>query len=168
MSVVAEKTMLTPEELLRMPERKRFELVDGELVERKMSVLSGWVGGRVARIIGDYVEVDQLGWVFPADTGVQCFPDRPKSVRFPDVCFVKTGRMGWEEIAEGWLQIVPDLVVEIISPNDLAYEIDEKVVLFLKVRTSLIWVVNPVVRTVYIFSGGRFVGFPPRTGCALG
>ncbi len=44
MSTVLEKTY-TPEDLLAMPDRKSYELVDGHLVERNVSVLSSWVGG---------------------------------------------------------------------------------------------------------------------------
>ena len=42
MSTVLEKTY-TPEDLLAMPDRKSYELVDGHLVERNVSVLSSWV-----------------------------------------------------------------------------------------------------------------------------
>ena len=46
MSTVSEQTY-TPEDLLAMPDRKKYELVDGHLVERHMSVLSNWVGGQL-------------------------------------------------------------------------------------------------------------------------
>ncbi len=49
MSTVAEKTY-TPEDLLAMPDRKKYELVDGHLVERHMSRLSSWVAGRLYRV----------------------------------------------------------------------------------------------------------------------
>ena len=55
MSTVAEQTY-TPEDLLAMPDRKNYELVDGHLVERHMSVLSSWVGGRLCRFIDVFVD----------------------------------------------------------------------------------------------------------------
>ena len=51
MSVVADKTY-TPEDLLAMPDRRNYELVDGQLVERNVSVLSRWVGGRLDQASG--------------------------------------------------------------------------------------------------------------------
>jgi Uma2 family endonuclease len=150
MSAVAEKTEISPEELLRMPDRKNFELVDGELLEQKVSILSSWIGGELFGLIRDFCGSRQMGWVFPPDSGFQCFPDRPKTVRKPDVSFVKTGRMTWDQLTDGWLRIVPDLIVEVISPNDLAYEVDEKIEMFLKVGVPLIWIVNPDVRTIRI------------------
>ena len=47
--------------------------------------------------------------------------------------------------------IPPDLVVEVVSPNDLAYEIDEKVQEYLDAGVQLVWVVNPALRTVRIY-----------------
>jgi Uma2 family endonuclease len=143
MSAVAEKTQVTPEELLRLPKEKDFELVDGELVERKVSSLSSWVGTTIARLIGNHVETEQLGWVFGADSGCQCFSDLPNTVRKPDVTFVKAARLGEDQIGDGWLRLVPDLIVEVISPNDLAEEVEEKVEMFHRAGVPLVWVVSP-------------------------
>jgi Uma2 family endonuclease len=160
MSAVAEKTLITPEEFLRMPDRKEYELIDGELVPRygdpresRVSALSSWVGANLVRRLGVHVEENQLGWVFGPDKGLQCFSDRPGLVRFPDVSLVRSGRMGRDQLDDGWLRIVPDLVVEVISPNDKASELDEKVELFLKAGVPLIWIVSPKVRTVRIIRG---------------
>ena len=88
MSTVAEQTY-TPEDLLAMPDRKDYELVDGHLVERHMSQLSSWVAGRLFRLIDIFVDEHQLGWAWPADQGYVCFPDSPGKVRIPDVSFVR-------------------------------------------------------------------------------
>ena len=160
MSTVAEKTLVSPEDLLRMPDRKDFELIDGVLVRRhgegsegSVSILSSWVGGKIVGRIDAFCEGKGIGWVFPADGGFQCFPDRPKTVRMPDVSFVKSGRMTWDQLTDGWLRIIPDLVVEVISPSDKAYELDQKIEMFLKVGVPLIWVVNPNVRNVRVIRG---------------
>ncbi len=153
MCAVAEKTLLTPDVLLSLPEQKGYELVDGEIVERKVSVLSSWVGGEIFGRIRDFCSGRDLGWAFPADNGFQCFPNRPRTVRRPDVSFVKAGRITWDDVNHGWLGIVPDLVVEVLSPNDLAYEVDEKIEMFRKAGVPLIWIVNPVVRTVRLIRG---------------
>lgn len=149
-NAVAEKTLLTAEDLLALPNMKGFELIDGELVERNASVLSSWIGLKIARFIGDHVGDGQLGWAFGSDNGFQCFPDRPMTVRRPDVSFVRAGRLSWDQIGDGWLRVVPDLVVEVISPNDLAEEVEEKVEMFHKVGVPLIWVVSPTARTVRV------------------
>jgi Uma2 family endonuclease len=153
MSVVAATSQVTPEELLGLPDQKAFELIDGELVERPVSVLSSWVGLNLACLIRNHVEFHQLGWVFGSNNGFQCFPDRPRTVRRPDVSFLKAGRMSWDEVSDGWLHVVPDLIVEVISPNDKAYEVEVKVEFFLNAGVPLVWVVNPKTRTVRVIRG---------------
>ena len=74
MSTVVEKTY-TPEDLLAMPDGKSYELVDGRLVERNMSALSSWVGGKTYRAVDDFVSEHQLGWAWPASLS-KLFPEK--------------------------------------------------------------------------------------------
>jgi len=53
-------------------------------------------------------------------------------------------------MSEGHVRLAPDLVVEVISPNDLAYEIDEKVDEYETAGVKLIWVVNPETKAVRV------------------
>lgn len=127
-----------------------FELIDGVLVENSMSVESSWIGGQIFRRIDNHSQAENLGWTFPPETGCQCFEESPTTVRKPDVLFVKSGRMGWDQVGDGWLRIVPDLVVEVISPNDLADDVEIKVERFHKAGVPLIWIVSPSARTVRV------------------
>ena len=136
MSTVVEKAY-TPADLLAMPDGKSYELVDGHLVERNMSALSSWVGGKTYRAVDDFVSAHQLGWAFPADLGYVCFPSAPGKVRRPDVSFIRKERLPEGPTSEGYLYIPPDLAVEVISPNDLAYEVDHKVVEYLDAGVPL-------------------------------
>jgi Uma2 family endonuclease len=149
MSTVDEKTY-TPEELLTMPDRKNYELVDGHLAERNMSVLSSWVGGRLHRFLDDHVEDHTLGWTWPADQGYECFPDAPGKVRKPDVSFIRRERLPEGPTSEGYIYIPPDLAVEVVSPNDSAYEVERKVVEYLDAGVPLVWVIDPEARTLRV------------------
>jgi Uma2 family endonuclease len=140
----------TPEDLLTMPDGNRFELVNGHLVERNMGSESSWVGGRIFRLVTNFNEDQSLGWVWPADNGYQCFPLFPNLVRRPDVSFIRFGRLPGERPAQGHERIAPDLAVEVISPNDLAHEIDQKIEEYLQAGVKRIWVVYPETRTVHI------------------
>ncbi|MFQ5734781.1 MAG: Uma2 family endonuclease [Planctomycetaceae bacterium] len=142
---------VTPEQLERMPDGKRFELVDGQLVERQMGSESSWVAGEIQRLIANFVEGQKSGWVWPADAGYRCFSDDPNRVRRPDVSFVRRGRLPGERPSTGYETIAPDLVVEVISPNDQAADLDRKIDEYLKAGVALIWVVNPQTRTVTVY-----------------
>ena len=47
--------------------------------------------------------------------------------------------------------IPPDLAVEVVSPNDLAYDVESKVVEYLDASVALVWVIDPEARTVRIY-----------------
>ena len=137
------KPQFTPEDLLAMPDGDRYELVDGQLVERTMGALSTYIAGELFLLLGAFCKGHCLGWVFPGECSYQCFPDAPKKVRKPDVSFIRRGRLPGERIPEGHVPIPPDLAAEVISPNDLAYETDKKVEEYLGAGVRLVWVVNP-------------------------
>jgi Uma2 family endonuclease len=61
--------------------------------------------------------------------------------------------MTWEHVGDGWLRMAPDLVVEVVSPNEKARDVESKIEMSLKAGVPLIWVVYPEVRTVRILRG---------------
>jgi Uma2 family endonuclease len=144
---------VTPELLLAMPDGKRFELVDGDLVETHVSTLSSWVGGKTFRTLADFAEDRGLGTAWPADCGLQCFPDDPKRVRKPDVMYIGRERYPIGRLSEGFLREVPDLVVEVISANDLAADVERKIGEYLSAGVGLIWIIDPETRIVRIQRG---------------
>src|SRR5439155_1094898 len=75
------------------PDAVSYELVDGQLVERNVSTLSALVEGLVYVKIQPHAAANKLGLAWPGTLGFQCFPNRPKKVRKPDVSFVKAERL---------------------------------------------------------------------------
>lgn len=59
---------------------------------------------------------------------------------------------------EGFVPFAPDLAVEIVSPNDRAYEIYDKVRQYLEGGTRLVWVVWPRHRSLTVFTSDGTVG----------
>lgn len=141
----------TAEDLLTMPDGDLYELIDGQLVERDMGTVSSWIACQIIGAFVAYLKQNPLGWVFSADASYQCFPHRPNKVRKPDVSFVRRGRLPNEELPRGHFRITPDLVVEVISPNDLYTDVLRKVLEFLGVGVPLIWVIDPDARTVTVY-----------------
>jgi Uma2 family endonuclease len=152
-TAVATKTEYTPEDLLAMPDGKSYELVDGQLVGRKMGAESSWVGGELYARLRQHGQEHQLGWVLPADNGYQCFPHAPGLVRKPDVSFVRYGRLPGGVLPKGWITIRPDLAVEVVSPNDTVEQLNEKLEDYEIAGIPLVWVIDPGSRSVMIYRG---------------
>ena len=163
MSTVAQQTY-TPDDLLAMPDRKKYELVDGQLVERHMSQLSNWVAGRLHRFVDIFVDEHRLGWTWASAQGYVCFPDSPRKLRFPDVSYVSKKRLPEGPTSEGYIDIAPDLAVEVVSPNDLSYEVERKVVEYLDAGVTLVWVIDPEARTVRIHRRDGSIGWLREDG----
>ncbi len=141
----------TPEDLLRLRDGDRYELVNGRLVEHIMSTWASYVAGEVHARLRDFCRANQLAWVLPEGASYQCFPDAPGKVRKADVSVLRLTRLSVEQAtAGGHLRIAPDLAVEVVSPNDLVYEVDAKVQDYLKAGTRRVWVIHPEGRTIEV------------------
>jgi Uma2 family endonuclease len=131
-----------------------YELVDGHLVEMPMGAESAFVGGELHRRLANHCVSNRLGWVLPSDTGYRCFPHRPRLLRKPDVSFVSEGRFSGNRPPRGDIRIAPDLAVEVISPNELAESIIEKVGDYLTAGVRLVWVVYPTAQVAVVYRKG--------------
>ncbi|MBL8796210.1 MAG: Uma2 family endonuclease [Planctomycetia bacterium] len=144
----------TPEDLLTMPDGFRFELIEGKLVERNMGAVASQVAMKLMTRVGTYVEAQKLGRTFGSDCGYQCFPNQPKQVRFADGSFVAKGRLPEERVPDGHMRIAPDLAVEVISPNDIADEVEAKREEWLEAGVKLLWLIYPPIRSVRVYHVG--------------
>ena len=143
--------LMTADELLRLPgDGRRHELVRGEL--RTMPP-AGFEHGDLSTEFGaplrDHVMNHDLGRVVIGDVGFRLAAD-PDTVRAPDVAFVRRERLLEAGRVPGYWPGAPDLVVEVVSPNDLYTEVDEKVAEWLEHGTRLVFVVNPRRRAVAV------------------
>ena len=143
---------LTAEDLFRMPDDGyRYELVRGDL--KKMAPAShqhGRIAMNIASPLDQHVRANNLGTVYAAETGFK-ISSNPDTVRAPDVAFVSRQRVQQAGDAEGYWPGAPDLVVEVISPNDIYTEVEEKVVDWLEAGVKMVIVVNPRKRLVTVY-----------------
>jgi Uma2 family endonuclease len=146
----------TPEELLEISDRPMPELIEGQLVEREpMGQKADAVAANVLFAVYCLVKPQQLGVVNGAQGSFQIFPDDPEKVRIPDVSFTRRERLPEGQVAEGHARIAPDLVVELVSPNDLAVDLMAKIRDYLNAGVPLIWVANPETRDIFVFRSDR-------------
>jgi Uma2 family endonuclease len=98
------------------------------------------------------VDAQALGVVFTSDASFQCFPEEPDRVRRPDVSFIHRMRMQ-SDYLRGHIPVPPDLAVEVVSPNDLFFDVRRKAGEYVRAGVRLVWVVNPEEREVQVFRG---------------
>lgn len=140
---------VTADELLSMPDDgSRYELLAGEL--RKMSppgFQHGVVVQDLAWRLSEYVTRNELGLITAAETGF-LIARNPDTVRAPDIGFVTNAQLERCGLPESYFPEAPALVVEVVSPDDTAEEVDAKIRCWLGAGTRTAWVVYPRGRTL--------------------
>ena len=135
--------IMTAEQLerLHLP-NKSTELVRGRLVVREPpGTHHGKIAGRLITRVGGFVDEHRLGEVFGQDTGFK-IASNPDTVRAPDLAFIARDRLS-QLTPRGYASIAPDLVAEILSPDDRPREVIAKVGEWLTAQVRLVWVIDP-------------------------
>lgn len=149
----------TADDLLALPMGmgKRYELVLGEL--RVMSP-GGWRHGNVISnlhgLLESFVRQHDLGMMFGAETGFR-LTRNPDTVRAPDIAFVAKSRIPDVMPQEAFWPGAPNLVVEVLSPDDRAGEVDEKIEAWLTAGCDAVWIVDPKLRSVTVYQSDNQV-----------
>jgi Uma2 family endonuclease len=151
---MATARVISDEELLRLPkDGNKYEVIDGELCVSP----AGWAHERVtANLIAQmsaHTKAHRLGDVLGSNA-LYVLPNGNK--RAPDVSFVAAGRL--ESSAGGpWLSLVPDLAVEVRSPNDSTRQILDTVGEYLAAGVRLVWVVDSERRSAAAYRSATHV-----------
>jgi Uma2 family endonuclease len=143
---------VTAEQLQELPaaDGTRYELVNGELHTMTPSgYRHGRVSGEVYYHLSRFVRDEHLGEVLAAETGF-LLRRGPDTVRAPDVAFVSSERVPDDADEVGYVELAPDLVVEVVSPSDRAGAVAAKALAWLDAGVRTVWVVDPETALVAV------------------
>ena len=152
MTIIREKTkLLTADDLLRLySEGARGELIRGVFCE---TMSAGEEHGEIALnlgiILGGFVKPRRLGRLVGSDTGV-LLEHNPDTVREPDIAFISALKRPLGTRNTGYVEVIPDLVAEVVSPNDRLIEVNDKALMWLSYGVPLVWVVYPDTSAVEV------------------
>ncbi len=145
--------LVTAEEFAAYPEPldgSKQELLRGEVIT--MPPPQGLHGGTqalIAHLLLSVVRPRKLGWV-RTESGMRMERD-PDSVFGPDIAFLSISR--FPTPPEGYIEIPPDLVIEVLSPEDRRKHVREKLKNYVKNGVKVVWLVDPEMRTVTVYAG---------------
>jgi Uma2 family endonuclease len=126
----------------------RYDLIEGELY--RMSPASpkhGAVVQRFSTSLGIYLRANPIGEAYGAESGFRLARD-PDTVLAPDAAFVRTEKIPPDDQQDGFWDVVPDLVVEVISPSDTVRYLVDKVAAYLEAGVSVVLTIDPKRFTV--------------------
>jgi Uma2 family endonuclease len=125
------------------------ELIDGVVVEKAVGFSEGVLAAELAAFLHTFVRPRKLGVVGGADTMMRL---RIGLVRYPDVCFVSWATLGGRMPKVAIPNVAPDLAVEVLSASNTLEEMKRKRHHFFTAGTRLMWIVDPVKRTVTVYT----------------
>lgn len=145
--------LMTAEEHLRDHGDGRTELVRGRLEERSVpGVMHGETASRINRRLGDWA--DEAGLTTLVEAG-QIVERGPDTVRLPDVSVVDKSLFPGGASPRGYSEVPFVLAVEVLSPDKSRGSLLPKVAEYAAAGTTLVWIVDPVKKTVEVFEDGR-------------
>jgi Uma2 family endonuclease len=146
MSLMKLKGTATIDDLLRTPKDGRiYELVDGEIIVSPAGMRHGEVVTKISLAIATYLDKNSIGKAYSPDTGI-ALPDG--NIRCPDVTVVLNEKLPGGESPDTFGELVPDFVVEVLSPGDSMKEVGRKIGEFLECGVPLVWLADPKHKTV--------------------
>ncbi len=156
--MVVEKKLVSVQEFeafTALPENRdrHFELIHGEIVEKMPTEQHGMIALKIGSRILSYVEQNQRGRV--AVEVRHQMPGDPHNARMPDISYVADAAR--PVVERGAVPQMPDLAVEIKSPDDTYREMREKADYYLANGARMVWLIYPEKRLVEVHTTADFL-----------
>lgn len=152
---------MSVEAFLELPEEKPYrELWDGEVVEKAMPTdFHGALVLEFGTRLKAYLSANPIAWV---STEVRHHERETGWVFLPDLYVTLRSRRpeGPREVPDP-VTVMPDLVIEILSPADRPGRVTEKVARYQQAGVTVVWLVEPEDRSITVIERGAL---PHRLG----
>lgn len=147
---LVEEKLITGEELFAMSNVERCELVEGKIVPMSPT---GELHGNTELTIGAevraFVRKHGLGRVSSGEVGIY-IRRNPDTIRAADVLFISNERYAQKK-SQSYLDVAPELVVEVLSPADSLSEVMQKLREYFSIGVRLVWIADPQAKIVYAY-----------------
>ncbi len=158
---VTQKKEWTADEFFHSPLSQNHELIAGELVEvMSAGFIHGIITQRIGRFIGNFADENNLGEVTAAKTG---FILGENTFRGADSAFISNENLKKYGYPQGFFPIAPDIAIEVVSPSNTSEEMMEKVSLYLRNGSRLVWIIYPKNRVVAVYRQNNLVSILRET-----
>jgi Uma2 family endonuclease len=138
------------ERFLAQPENadKLFELIDGEIIEKVPTEEHGVINVSLSTEIKLYAR--QHGGRVAAEAR-HGMPNDPYNDRIPDIAYTSPER-AQALVKQGTVPQMPDLAVEVKSPDDSYAKMRRKAAYYLENGSRMVWLVFPEKRQIEVYS----------------
>jgi Uma2 family endonuclease len=145
-----EEKLLTGEELAQMPDADLTELIDGRIVDMSPTGNEhGAVEINFGTALKNYITTTRRGKVRVGEVGIY-IRRNPDTVRAADALYISNERYTQKQ-SRSYLDVPPELVVEVLSPDDAWTEVMDKLADYFEAGVVVVWVANPKTKSVFAY-----------------
>jgi Uma2 family endonuclease len=142
--------LVTGDQLAQLGNIGRTELVKGVIIHMSPTgYLHGRIEGNLGAILRAFVSQHKLGEVLVGEVGIYTARG-PDTVRGADVAYISNERLARVQ-SSSYLDVAPELVVEVLSPDDRWGDLVDKLSEYLAVGVQVVWVADPKTQSVYVY-----------------
>jgi Uma2 family endonuclease len=143
--------LLTAEQFAALPACDRSqELIAGQVVTMPSPLTPhGQVIFNIAFLLKGYLKRHDIGRAWGAESGLVTARG-PDSVRGMDAAFCSYARWPKGESQKGYAQIAPELVIEVLSPDDRWPGVLKKITEYFDAGVLVVCTVDPELQTVQV------------------
>jgi Uma2 family endonuclease len=125
-----------------------FELINGEIIEKMPTLLHGFIIAFLTTALMNYLRANPIGRAIVE--GRYALPDDKLNDRIPDLSFITNTKGAL--VRKGAAQYMPDLAVEVQSPDQSDKLMTDKAAYYLAHGTRMVWLVYPEKRIVEVLT----------------
>ena len=103
----------------------------------------------LAGFFGEFIHQHQLGYVLSGEVGIYTKRD-PDTVRGADVVYISKERLTQAQ-SQGYLDVAPELIVEVLSPNDRWSGVIEKLEEYFAIDVETVWIADPERQEIFVY-----------------
>lgn len=149
-ATVLDSQILTGKEASTLGDMGRYELVEGVIVAKSPTKpLHGKYESRLGLLLSTFVEQHDLGEVMVGEVGIYV-QRNPDTIRGADVLYISHERLA-QASPNDFLDVAPELVVEVMSPNDRWGEVRRKLREYFGIGVNVVMVVEPEEKTLSLY-----------------
>ena len=128
---------------------RSFELINGEIVEKMPTEEHGIIAARIVAEFIIFLKDHPMGRA--AVEARYRLPDDSRNDLIPDVSYISNER-ALAVTKKGAVPQMPDLAVEVKSPDDSNNELRAKAIYYLKAGSRMVWLVFPAKQQVEVYT----------------
>jgi Uma2 family endonuclease len=149
--ITLEQKLISGDELFGMTERGRCELIEGEVITMSPTGSThGIIEGNLFAELKAFCRKNRRGQAMVGEVGIY-IRRNPDTIRAADVLYISNERYAQRQ-STGFLDVAPELVAEVLSPEDRWSEVMRKLQDYFEAGVLRVWVADPVSQSIFAYS----------------